>query len=46
MIAAAKPAIKPLMRVDFRVMDAMPEPQIVPKIHEIRKSCKLNPLFR
>jgi hypothetical protein len=46
MIAAAKPAIKPLMREDFRVMDAMSEPRIVPKIHELRNSCKLNPLFK
>ena len=45
MIDAAKPANKPLMREDFRVMDAIPVSQIVPKIHELRKSCKLNPLF-
>jgi len=45
MIADAKPAIKPLMSEDFSVMEAMPKPQIVPKIRELRNSRKINPLF-
>jgi hypothetical protein len=46
MIADAIPAINPLMREDFRVIEAMRIPRIVLKIRELRNSRKINPLFK
>jgi len=45
MIADGIPAIKPFMSDDFNVIDDMLYPCNVPKIHELRTSVKINPLF-